>query len=175
MKKLLISIAVLFTTTVSAQTDEWYSEAYPQLRTNQKIIRTDQQGNVVWKKEISEITGDDCGVYIIASSTKIKNGQIISNPSDYDYWLIDEKILNDTIIVCPTICTNQTTIFIGGSYPRDIFLDIFNQEGKLVKFKELSIGENEVLFSDLSSGIYFLTIGTDLPYEEKTFKIMIQK
>ena len=157
------------------QTEEWYNTAYPTYRTNQKVIRTDQSGNVIWKKEISEITNEDCGVYIIASSTKVKNRKIISNPSDYDYWIITESIMNDTITVCPTLCTNQTTIFIGGSYPRDMFLDIYNQEGKLVQLKKLELGDNQVLFQNLSNGIYFLTIATDIPTEEKTFKIIINQ
>jgi hypothetical protein len=114
-------------------------------------------------------------VYIIASSTKIKSGKIISNPSDYDYWLIDETIMNDTITVCPTICTDQTTIFIGGNYPRDMLLYMYDQRGRLVRLRNLTLGENRVFFVDLPNGIYFLTISTDIPTEEKTFKIIIHK
>jgi len=174
MKNLIALFLLLASMNVHAQTEEWYSTAYPTYKTNQKIIRTDQLGRVVWEREISEITHDDCGVYIIASSTKVKNRKIISNPTDYDYWLITEETMNDSIIVCPTLCTNQTTIFIGGSYPRDMFLDIYNQEGKLVQLKKLELGNNQVLFQNLSNGIYFLTIGTDNETEEKTFKIVIQ-
>lgn len=175
MKKLLTLILLLTASIVNGQTDEWYSNAYPTYRTNQRIARTDQYGNVVWDKEISEITHDDCGVYVIASSTKVKNGKIISNPSDYDYWLITEDVINDTVIVSPTLCTNQTTIFIGGSYPTDVFLDIYNQEGRLVKLKRLNLGDNQIYFQDLTSGIYYLNISTENPYTEKIFKIIINK
>ena len=175
MKKLLTLIMLLASIIVKAQTDEWYSSAYPTYKTNQKIVRTDQNGNVVWKKEISEITNDDCGVYIIASSTIVKGNKIISNPNDYDYWLITESLMNDTVIVCPTLCTDHTTIFIGGSYPRDMFLDIYNQQGQLVKLKTLNLGDNQVYFQDFPNGIYYLTIGTDVGTEEKTFKIVIHK
>jgi hypothetical protein len=175
MKKLLTLILLLTANFVNGQTDEWYNTAYPNLRSNQKIVRTDQNGNVIWKKEISEITNDECGIYIIASSTKIKNGKVISNPSDYDYWLIDESVMNDTIIVCPTICTEYATIFIGGNYPREMFLDMYDQNGRLVRLKKLDLGENRVFVTDLPNGIYFLTVGTDVPNEEKTFKIIIQK
>lgn len=175
MKKLLTLILLLTANIVNGQTDEWYSNAYPTYRTNQRIARTDQFGNVVWDKEISEITHDDCGVYVIASSTKVKNGKIISNPSDYDYWLITEDVINDTVIVSPTLCTNQTTIFIGGSYPTDVFLDIYNQEGRLVKLKRLNLGDNQIYFQDLTSGTYYLNISTENPYTEKIFKIIINK
>jgi archaellum component FlaF (FlaF/FlaG flagellin family) len=175
MKKLLTLILLLTSIIVNAQSTEWYSEAYPTYRSNQKIVRTDQTGNVVWKKEISEITNDDCSVYIIASSTVIKGGKIVSNPSDYDYWLITESLMNDSMIVCPTLCTDHTTIFIGGTYPRDMFLDIYNQEGRLVKLKRLNLSDNLVYFQDLPNGIYYLTIGTEIGTEEKTFKIVIHK
>jgi hypothetical protein len=175
MKKLLTTLMLAFSIMANAQTEEWYNAAYPTYRSNQKIARTDQSGNVIWEKEISEITNDDCGVYIIASSTKIKSGKIISNPSDYDYWLIDETTMNDSITVCPTICTDQTTIFIGGSYPRDMLLYMYDQRGRLVRLKNLTLGENQVFFVDLPNGIYFLTINTDLPMEDKTFKIVIHK
>lgn len=175
MKKLLTIITLLISALANAQNDEWYNSAYPVYKTQRKIVRTDEYGNVIWKKEISEITNGDCGIYIIVSNTKIKNGKIINRPSDYDYWLIDEEILNDTITICPTLCTDYTTMFIGGSYPRDIFMDIFSQDGKLVRLKNLTLGENKIYFRDMPNGIYFLTISTDLPTEEKTFKIIIHK
>jgi hypothetical protein len=174
MKKLLTLMMVALASIANAQTDEWYNDTYPVYKSNQKIVRTDQNGTVIWKKEISEITNDECGVYIIASAAKIKGGKIIENPSDYDYWLISEESLNDSITVCPTLCTTHTTIFIGGTYPRDMYLDVFDQKGRLVKLKYLQLGENTILCSDLKNGVYFLTVSTDNPTEEKTFKIIIQ-
>jgi hypothetical protein len=174
MKTLLTTLMLAFSIMANAQTEEWYSTAYPTYRSNQKIVRTDQTGSVIWKKEISEITDDECGVYIIASAAKIKGGKIVENPSDYDYWIISEESMNDSITICPTLCTTHTTIFIGGTYPRDLYLDVFDQQGRLVKFKNLQLGENSILCSDLKNGVYFLTVGTDNPTEEKTFKIIIQ-
>lgn len=177
MRRLLTLAFILLSNLANSQNSEWYNVPYTQIRsTNQKIARSDQEGKVVWEREISEITPEDCGLYIIASSTQIKNGRIISNPSDYDYWLITESIVeDDSSYVWPTLCTEYTTLFIGGKYHRDLYLDMFGVDGKTVRLKNLHIGENKIYVANLNNGVYYLVLGMENPYDEKTFKIIINK
>lgn len=134
---------------------------------NYNLVRTDQEGYVVWTFNlIDQNTPFDTNEYnyIIVGSSNVQNGKITYNPSDYDYWLIprEEKIKFSTypnptrgiINICASFVDNKTRFEITDAVNRLIYSDRINN---IITNLDLS---------EESKGIYFIRIFDN----EKTLK-----
>lgn len=126
------------------------------------VVRTNEDGKVVWVKPVitDNLTPFDLSEnqYIIYGFTKIKNGKIINNPSDYDYWLVETDTTYDvTIYPNPT----TTTFYVSLSdYNDGISINLYDVTHRLVFNSQITQYLNFFSLPQLSNGTYIYEIIT---------------
>ena len=124
------------------------------------IVRTDENGNVIWTLSFSSTSqpfDSSQENYIVFGNTNIKNGKIISNPSDYDYWLVpkEEEEIKFSIYPNPSIGNiNIYTSFVDGETEFEI-IDGMNRIIYSDKINEIILN---IDFSSYAKGMYFIKI-----------------
>jgi hypothetical protein len=175
--KFMLAIAALLISVCGYAQETYSSVKFQGLLDNAhvKVLRTDMDGNVVWEREIQDLTESyDEEVVIIAFQTHVKGGKIVGNPSDYDYWLIGEEDMDgDFVDVFPTLSTGTSTIYLSTFSNKEIYCDLYDVNGKHLKMRKLRNGSNDIYFYDLPDGSYYLRIYIN--NEFKTYKINVQK
>ena len=126
---------------------------------NYNIVRTDLNGNVFWTHSFSNtIQHFDSSQenYIVLVITNIKNGKITSDPSDYDYWLVEkEEEINFSIFPNPSIgFINIYTSFVDDKSEFEI-TDGMNRVVYRSKINEIITNLDLTRYS---KGMYFVKI-----------------
>lgn len=132
------------------------------------IVRTDQNGVVVstlTPSSLSQPFDLDQENYMVFGLTNIENGKITSNPSDYDYWLIQkEQEIKFSIFPNPSLgIINLSTSFIDS---RTQF-KIYDELNRVVYENEINEINTIINLNNYSKGIYFVKIFNN----EKILKI----
>ena len=124
------------------------------------VIRTDEEGKVVWVKPM--ITDNTIpfdisdNQYIIYGFTQIKNGRIIGQPSDYDYWLVRSDLDYD-VAVYPNPTTNTLYVSLS-NYNEGISVNLYDITHKLVYNNQITQYINYFNLPHLSNGTYIYEI-----------------
>jgi hypothetical protein len=73
------------------------------LSENSFIVKTDEHGNVVWRKKVRQLPDSDPAEqsYIIASYTQVFGNKILGDPQEYDYWIVSSQKPNAKIYPNP--------------------------------------------------------------------------
>jgi hypothetical protein len=132
------------------------------------IIHTDDLGIVVWRvpsyfsDEIFDLNNES---YNILGYTEVKNNKILSNPSDYDYWLVkkDEPVIS---VISPNPAINNVNIFIN-QLVENLQISVYTTSNLLVYNTQIIDYHTNLNLSKLSNGMYFVRLHTD----EKLYKI----
>jgi len=123
------------------------------------LVRTDQDGNIIWKISYYNSTnGFDSSrsEYIVFGYTNEKNGKITSTPSDYDYWFVPKKI-NYDFLIYPN--PNLGTFNIYSNYFDDnTQLEIFDGLSRLVLKNKINDYNMIVNLNNYPKGFYFIKI-----------------
>jgi hypothetical protein len=123
------------------------------------IVRTDENGNVIWTLSFSNTSqpfDSSQENYIVFGNTNIKNGKIISNPSDYDYWLVEkEEEINFSIFPNPSIgFINIYTSFIDDKSE----IEITDEMNRIVYRSKINEIITNLDLTRYSKGMYFVKI-----------------
>lgn len=168
MKKILLLILLLLGNQCYSQSIEMVgSEMFgyrlrDEVNGSYNVIRTDEDGKVVWVKPV--ITDNTAPFdlsekqYIVYGFTEVKNGKIINNPSDYDYWLV----LTDTtydVTVYPNP-TNRNFYVLLSNYNDGISINLYDITHRLVFNSQITQYINFFTLSYISNGIYMYEIIT---------------
>lgn len=166
MKKILFILGMLVHWTSISYSQEIvcssngfdYNLNYKNLE-NYNIVRTDLNGNVFWTYSFSNtIQHFDSSQenYIVLGITNIKNGKITSDPSDYDYWLVQkEEKINFSIFPNPSIgFINIYTSFVDDKSEFEI-IDGMNRVVYRSKINEIITNLDLTRYS---KGMYFVKI-----------------
>jgi len=126
---------------------------------NYNIVRTDLNGNVFWTHSFSNtIQHFDSSQenYIVLVITNIKNGKITSDPSDYDYWLVEkEEEINFSIFPNPSIgFINIYTSFIDDKSE----IEITDEMNRIVYRSKINEIITNLDLTRYSKGMYFVKI-----------------
>lgn len=125
---------------------------------NYDLVRTDEDGNVVWTLSFeSKVDGFDIvqPEYIVMNFTKVVNGKIIDNPGDYDYWLVrKEKQVDFTIFPNPN--TGQFNIYCS-NLDENSFYEIYDSSLRIIERKQIFDNFTLVNLNELKKGFYFIT------------------
>jgi hypothetical protein len=124
---------------------------------NYNLIRTDQDGNVVWIRPIEVNTANlSDNRFIIYGFGNIKNGKLANKPSDYDYWLIK----NDTAYNA-TIYPNPTSSYVNvmmNNFANGLRFFLYDINGVLIISERLAQYNNKIELPDLANGIYICKV-----------------
>jgi hypothetical protein len=127
---------------------------------NYNLIRTDEDGKVVWTKPVKSENNTQFDLsenqYIIYGFTEVKNGKIINNPSDYDYWLV----LTDTtydITVYPNPTTMNFYVLLS-NYNDGISINVYDITRRLVFNSQITQYMNFFSLQYISNGVYMYEI-----------------
>jgi hypothetical protein len=176
MKKLLTIACVMWATMSFAQNPEIYFSEKTELEPRKKVAKIEPDGKIVWVKDMLDFIeyNEEVGIFIIAAETTVRNGRIVANPSDYDYWIISDSIISDEVKVFPTLCSEYTTIHIASNSMNDYYCTVRNSLGEIVDLVELFYGHNHILTQRFPAGSYLLDITENKKHKE-TIKIVIAK
>ena len=166
MKHLALLILSLITIQCYSQTNEIVGSEIFGYRISDAIdgsynvIRTDENGKVVWVKPMItdntipfDLTDNQ---YIVYGFTTIKNGKIIGQPADYDYWLVRSDLDFD-VAVYPNPTT--TTLYVSlSNYNEGIIINIYDVMHKLVYNNQITQYINFFNLPHLSNGTYMYEI-----------------
>lgn len=122
------------------------------------IIRSDQYGKIVWKFSVIQDNHNfdfSDSHYIIFGYTYIVNEHIISNPSDYDYWLVEKKKEED-FLVYPNL-NNGIFIIYSKNFNEQIEFEINDSMNRLI-YKNKIIQTYTQVDLKLTTGFYFVKI-----------------
>lgn len=123
------------------------------------IVRTDQNGNILWRLSLSSdiVFFDSTQAYYMALGyTYEKNNRIISNPTDYDYWLVPKlKNIDFNIYPNPNLGTFN---IINYNNEDEIQYEIYDPCNRLVLKNQLINISNTVNINNYSKGVYFIKI-----------------
>lgn len=123
------------------------------------IVRTDQNGNIIWKLSFvgDNINFDDKQeLYLILGFTNDKNGKILSNPSDYDYWLLPKKTKYEFSIY-PNPNLGAFTIYTD-YFSNTAQYEIYDSTNRLILNSKFINRYTNINLKDITQGIYFLRI-----------------
>jgi len=166
MKKILLFILLLFGNQCYSQSNEMIgSEIFgyrlsDAVNGNYNVIRTDEDGKVVWVKPV--ITDNNIpfdlseNQYIIYGFTEVKNGKIINNPSDYDYWLVVTDTTYD-ITVYPNPTTMNFYVSLS-NYNDGISINVYDITRRLVFNSQITQYINFFSLPYISNGTYMYEI-----------------
>lgn len=132
------------------------------------IVRTDENGNIVWKlttQNSVQLLDSTQEYYIVFGYSEENNNKIISNSSDYDYWLIEKK-LNYEFSVYPN--PNSGIFFIfSQNLKNDLKFEVYDSMNRLIIINnQINKNLTEVNINNLSKGVYYVKIFDN----EKIFK-----
>jgi hypothetical protein len=169
MKYTLLLILLVLTLTIQAQSNESVGIFTPRYykETNYDIVHTDRTGVVIWRipsYALDEFELND-NSYGICGYTSIKNNKIISNPDDYDYWLVDKEITLNTDIY-PNPATNNVTITVD-KLVDDLQVSLYSTDGVLIINSKIIKYYTTLNLPKLSNGMYLIKIHAS----NKPFKI----
>lgn len=123
------------------------------------LIRTDQSGNIIWATVINGDTKPfdmSQETYISCGFTAIKNGYIINNPHDYDYWLV--RITNDIeVFTYPNPASCEINIMLN-SFTNELNFYLLDINLKLVELRKLTNIVTPITLPRLANGIYIYNI-----------------
>jgi hypothetical protein len=168
MKQLLLLILLLLGNQCYPQSTEMVgSEIFgyrlsDAVNGNYNVVRTDEDGKVVWVKPV--ITDNNIpfdlseNQYIIYGFTEVKNGKIINDPSEYDYWLVITDTTYD-ISVYPN--PTSTTFYVAlSNYNDGISINLYDIAHRLVFNNQITQYINFFNLPYLSNGTYIYEIIT---------------
>lgn len=180
MKKIILILLLFITTNLQAQFKESLglvsviNSRLSNINTNgYDIVRTNKSGIVVWQTlspSSSDIINLDEEAYNLLGYTTIKNNKITSNPSDYDYWLIQKEIiLNASLYPNPT--ANEITIFIDKIID-NLQLSIFDDKSSIIYNMKIYDLYTNIDLNSLPNGMYFIKLHTNKELF-KTYKLCV--
>jgi len=161
MRPLLLTLMLCVANFCMAQSPEYYNVNRNFLREDSfrkaVVVRTDETGHIVWAKELSELSEfQDDGQYIVAAEITVKNGKVLGNPSDYDYWIVLEDNLAENVKFYPTLCDDYTIAFVGFDPDHQYMCRIFNLMLQEIGTYFLIPGENIISTSKFTPGQYLI-------------------
>lgn len=123
------------------------------------VVRTDEYGEVVWMNtpELSSTSIDYSDqFYIVFGYSTVLNGRITSNPSDYDYWLVQTDIPFE-ITVYPNPTNYRLTLVIS---PLQSGLNMQFVDGlnRTVFSQEITRYNTLISIPSIASGIYYIKV-----------------
>lgn len=123
------------------------------------IVRTDQSGNIIWKLSFigDNINFDDKQeLYLILGFTNDKNGKILSDPTDYDYWLLPKKTKYEFSIY-PNPNLGSFTIY-SDYFSNTAQYQIYDSTFRLILNTKFTDRYTNINLENISQGVYFLRI-----------------
>lgn len=121
------------------------------------IVRTDQNGNVLWRISLNSDNSyfdSTQSHYIALGHSYEKNGKIISNPNDYDYWLVPKSIDIDFVIY-PNPNLGIFNIYVNNNFDQ-INYQIFDSSNRIITSSILNNINTPVNLVEMSKGIYYV-------------------
>jgi hypothetical protein len=123
------------------------------------IVRTDQDGNIIWKLSINDNQqpfDSSQSFYIVFGYTFEKNSKITSDPSEYDYWLVPKrKIKEFSIYPNPNLGVFN---ILNLSSEDNVDIEIYDSLNRLV-LKNKLVGFNTTIdLIKFSKGVYYIKI-----------------
>lgn len=166
MKYTILYVLMLFCGVAFAQSNETISTNEFSIRDNidnqYNLIRTDQNGNIIWSNPINKDNNPfdmSQGTYIVCGFTEVKNGKIIDNPCDYDYWIV--SIINDIeVSVYPNPASKEINVTLN-SYTNELDFYLLDVNLKLIQSRKLTNFITTISLPNLSNGIYLFNIITN--------------
>lgn len=166
MKKLILIILLLLGNQCYSQSNEMVGTEIFGYRLSDavegtyNVIRTDENGKVVWVRPVItdnlipfDLTDNQ---YIVYGFTQVKNGKIINNPSDYDYWLVKTDTTYEvTIYPNPTTTTFYVSL---SNYNDGISINLYDVTHRLVFNNQITQYLNFFTLPQLSNGTYIYEI-----------------
>lgn len=123
------------------------------------LVKTDQNGNITWKISFlgSNPNFDDKSeFYLIAGFSNEKNGKILSNPSDYDYWLVPIKSKYEFSIF-PNPNLGLFTLY-SEFFNNSTQFTIFDSSNRVILNSKITEKNTLINLKNISQGSYFLKI-----------------
>jgi hypothetical protein len=186
MKKILLFILLLLGNQCYSQSIEMIgSEIFgyrlsDAVNGNYNVIRTDEDGKVVWVKPV--ITDNNIpfdlseNQYIIYGFTEVKNGKIINNPFDYDYWLVVTDTTYD-ITVYPNPTDGVLQVRFNSTSSQAIDIRVMNMVGQQLIGDSMNnfsgAFQKSYDLSSLPSGVYLFQIATEKG--SRTERVIVQR
>ena len=123
------------------------------------LIRTDQSGNIVWSSTINKDNNPfdmSQGTYIVCGFTEVKNGCIIDNPGDYDYWIVRISETID-VLIYPNPASSEVNITLN-SYTNEMDFLLLDVNLKLIESRKLTNFVTQFTLPPLANGVYIYNI-----------------
>lgn len=127
------------------------------------IVKTDSEGNIVEEfspKGMNDIffLNKESDYSLYGYTTSIEN-KILSNPSDYDYWLVKKS--DEFIVELFPNPTNKNVTIVIKNLRTPLIFNLLDLSGKIIFNENIINNITNLNVSDLSKGIYLYEILND--------------
>lgn len=171
MKKLYGLILVLLGFTSYSQNIESIGDingsAYLRLSDDSlqyNIVRSDRNGNIVWAKDIvsssTSVFDTTLDLYMVYGYTTINGNKILSNPGDYDYWLVVKTKTIESVIY-PNPTRNNVFVFVS-DVANNLRITLYDSANRIILQQRLIDYTTNIKLPKLATGLYLYRIENDL-------------